>query len=178
MKIFYSFFFIRDRIPTKQILKTLLFSLVLVGFSKTPVKACVMGYQDSILLDEIEFLETIPKQLEEATFKGDIELTRVTSFEAKQDFSNTIIARAIVHESETHPQFVGKKMMLFYHTENFCHHTVSLAGDRGLAMGRALKLGSEVLYVVPYVLSFDGGFHLLTEDESIPLREFYPDGYW
>ena len=177
MKTFYSFFFIRDRIPTKQVLKTLLFGLVLVGFSKTPVKACVMGYQDSILLDEIEFLETIPKQLEEATFKGDIELTRVTSFEAKQDFSNTIIARAIVHESETHPQFVGKKMMLFYHTENFCHHTVSLAGDRGLAMGRALKLGSEVLYVVPYVLSFDE-LEILTEDESIPLREFYPDGYW
>ena len=177
MKIFYSFFFIRDRIPTKQILKTLLFSLVLVGFSKTPVSACVVGYKESILLDEVyEVLETIPEKLEQATFKGDIELTRVTSFKYSDGFNDTVIARAIVHKSETHPQFVGKKMMFFYY-ENLCHYTISRPGDRGLAMGRALKLGSEVLYVVPYVLSYDE-LEILTEDESIPLQEFYPDGYW
>ena len=68
-------------------------------------------------------------------------------------------------------------MMLFYNSKNFCHHIISRVGDRGLARGRALKLGSEVLYVVPYILSFDE-LEILTEDESIPLQEFYPDGYW
>ena len=68
MKTFYSFLSICDRISKrKQAVRTLLFSFLLIGYSKSPVKACVIGYQDSILLDEIEVLETIPEQLEQAT---------------------------------------------------------------------------------------------------------------
>ena len=114
-------------------------------------------------------------EINEATFIGKVELTRVTVFNKGLD--RKIIARAIVQESETHPNFVGRKMMFFYDAKHFCHYPISRAGDRGVAMGRALKLGSEVLYVVPYVLSFDE-LEILTESKSIPLSEFYPNQHW
>jgi len=104
---------------------------------------------------------------------GNIEITRVTAF--RRDFSGKIIVRAIVEESKTHPDFIGKKMMFFYDSQNFCHYLVSRTGDRGFAMGRALNLGSEILYVVPYILSFDE-LEILKENESIPLSELDP--YW
>ncbi|MEM7761683.1 MAG: hypothetical protein AAF298_26720 [Cyanobacteria bacterium P01_A01_bin.40] len=103
---------------------------------------------------------------------GKVELVRVTNIEGKT------LVRAIVQESETHPHFVGKKMM-FISTLlfNFCGSPdiPIRVGSRGFAIGRALKLGSEILYVKPYKISFQGVFSadILTESGSIPLSKFY-----
>lgn len=87
------------------------------------------------------------------------------------------MARAIVEESKTHPHFVGKKMMFFYDTYSICHYSISNVGERGFAMGRALNLGSQILYVVPNVLVYSSGtLEILTEKESIPISELDP--YW
>ena len=66
--------------------------------------------------------------------------------------------------------------MFFYDAKHLCHYPVYRVGDRGLAMGRALKLGSEVLYYV-LVLSFDE-LEILTKSEFITLSEFYLDRHW
>ena len=104
---------------------------------------------------------------------GKVELVRVTNIDGKT------IVRAIVQESETHPHFVGKKMM-FISTPmfNVCGGSPDIpvrVSSRGFAIGRALKLGSEILYVKPYKIAEQGVFNvnILTESDSIPLSEFY-----
>lgn len=46
---------------------------------------------------------------------------------------------------------LAKKMMLFYHAASvrLCDGSTPRVGDRGFAFGRALKLGSDILYVEP-----------------------------
>lgn len=165
----------KSRLFGKQKIKIILFSLVLLSIPIAPSSACVVSYDNSILLDEVaEVLDKIPKKPDEDIFRGKVNLTRANTLDRGLD--KTIVIRAIVEESKTHPDFIGKKMMFFYHG-NICDYNTSDAGDRGFAMGKALKLGSDVLYVVPYRLSYYG-LEIFTESESIPLSELYPDGYW
>jgi hypothetical protein len=149
----------------KQAIRTLLLSIVFLSVPIASSQAC--PYQNSQAL----LLNKAPKKLHGASFMGKVELTRVTNINGKT------IVRAIVQESETHPHFIGKKMAFFYNSFfNLCGSpSIPIRiGSQGFAIGSALKLGSEILYVEPYTIQeFLWATDVLIESESIPLSEFY-----
>ncbi len=164
------FLFLVSNLINKKVIRILLFSLTFLSVPIAPSEAC-LGYasyhSESILLNKP------PKKLHGATFMGKVKLVRVTNIDGKT------IVRAIVQESETHPGFVGKKMMFISNPMwNFCGGYPDIpvsVGSQGFAIGRALKLGSKILYVKPYKISEQGVFNIniLTENASIPLSKFY-----
>ena len=136
-------------------------------FTFTPIasaNAC-LGPQSEFRI----LLGKAPKNFYNASFVGQVEIIRVT------DLRNTTIARAIVKESSTHPHFKGRKMMFFYGNTLSCE-TRAFDGEAGFAMGRALKLTSDVLIVDPYLIRGVGEEEFLTREQmQETLRTFSTD---
>lgn len=129
------------------------FSLALLFLFPVSAKACLSSqYEFSVLLSKA------PKNLHNASFVGKVNINRVT------DVNTTTIVRATVRESSTHPHFVGKKVMFFYENTFSCT-TSTLANDAGFAMGKALKLGQDVLVVDPYLIRGEGEEEFLTREQ-------------
>ena len=146
-------------------IRSLFFSLVISVLPVASVQACFVHQSQSILL------ENAPKKLNGASFMGKVKITRVNHTSEKT------MVRAIVHESTTHPHFVGREMMLFYSPIfNLCGSPFIPidVGSEGFSIGRALNLGSDILYVKPYKIyeSFVP-YQVITDNGTVDIEEFY-----
>lgn len=133
--------------------RILFLSMVFLFIPVTQANAC-LGVEDEFRI----LLNKAPKNSHNASFVGQVKIIRVTNV------NNTTIVRAIVRESSTHPNFEGKKMMFFYGNTLSCQ-TRAFANDIGFAMGRTLKLGTNVLIVDPYLIRGVGEEELLTREQ-------------